>query len=80
MIPRDYITEWRTEVPWEQFEQNMDARLSDPQFTADNGPLLATGQRYFSSSRLPGPYQPGVAREEGCRALERFAWASSQPW
>ncbi len=26
-----------------QFEQNMDAKLRDPQFTADIGPLLATG-------------------------------------
>ena len=50
MIPRDYITEWRTHAPWVQdFQVEQDLVISralvlrDPQFIGDLGPLLAAG-------------------------------------
>ncbi|MYG19306.1 MAG: hypothetical protein F4208_07005 [Gemmatimonadales bacterium] len=93
MIPRDYITAWRTRAPWAQdaqveqdlvlsralveifshpllseglamrggtaiyklyrhhvtralFEQDLVAKLSDPRFAADIGPLLSHGYRW----------------------------------
>ena len=61
-----------------QFEQNMDAKLRDPQFTADIGPLLADGFAWDLEAAaasvstgliqlLPGdPYTPRTRR--GCAA------------
>jgi hypothetical protein len=57
MIPRDFITAWRSEAPWVQdrqveqdlvisralVEQNLAAKARDPLFAADMSPLLAAG-------------------------------------
>ena len=39
----EYMQGERRRVTRAQFEQNLDAKVSDPQFAADLGPLLATG-------------------------------------
>ena len=39
----EYMDQGGNHATRAQFEQNMDAKLRDPQFTADIGPLLATG-------------------------------------
>ena len=49
MIPFDYITEWRAEVPWiddAQVEQNLALKMRDGAFLADLSPLLATGEAW----------------------------------
>lgn len=57
MIPKDYITAWRAQAPWQldaqveqdlvisraQFEANLAQKRRQPDFRNDVGPLLRTG-------------------------------------
>jgi len=74
MIPRDYITEWRTEAPWVQdFQVEQDLVISRALVEIFSHPLLrdvwpsgaAPRSTSFTSNRLPAiPKISTLSRQE----------------
>ena len=80
MIPRDYITEWRTQAPWVQdFQVEQDLVISRALVEMFSHPLLAQGLAFRGATAIDDGRMFGLVSRPA-RELSRTAGPIHRPY